>query len=124
MEFLTSLADTLLPILGMVLMGLVPVFVGVIAHYVRKWTGVQISNKQRQQIEDLAYDAVAYAEEQAHKYYKANGGTEKLSSDDKMRAATDFVARQAIELDLPGMAIDALRDLVEARLGEGRNNEG
>ena len=122
MEFLNELAMAMLPIVALFLMGLVPIALGAIGHYVKKWTGARLSDIQRGQIEGLAYDAVNFAEEQAHKYLKSTG--EKLSSDDKMKAAIDFIAKQAIELNLPGVAIAALRDLVEARLGEGRGNEG
>jgi len=121
MEILTLIIANLLPIAGAFLMAMVPVFVGVIVFYIRKWTGVQLSGIQRDRLESLSYDAVSFAEEQASKYMKSTG--DKLSGDDKMKCAIDFMARQAIELDLPGMAVGAIRDLVEAKLGEGRDNE-
>jgi hypothetical protein len=121
METFQLFAESLIPVISAFLMGLVPVVVLVIGHYLKKWAGVHITERQRYMLEDIARDAVAYAEEQAR---NAAACDVKPSSTLKMKYAMDFASEQMLELGIPQMTASALRNLIEAKLNNSRPEEG
>jgi hypothetical protein len=114
-EFARVLGEQLAPILATIIVGIIGALAAVGAAYLKKWTGVQVSEAQQRMFAHLAQDAADFAEEQARKALKA--GDKTPDSDTKMETAVKFVFGQAEAMGLPGVARDRLVEMIESYLG-------
>jgi len=86
---------------------------------IRKYTGVQVSEKHLSMANEIADAAWNYAEERAREAVKVDG-KEPPDAVGKARIALDFGTDLATRSDLPQKLVDYIEALIKSRLGKGR----
>lgn len=86
-----------------------------------KKTGIELSEKQRNQINAAVEQGISFAEEQAHKAVKSRLGSTTLPP--KIDVATQFVLDLVNSTDLKSLTKEQAQKLIEARLGFTRNGK-
>jgi hypothetical protein len=107
----SMLLDWLLKLSGIALAALIPLLL-------QRWLGGKISADALAAYSKLAVDAVGHSEELAHQALKS--GASGLDSNAKANAAVAYVLQAADALKLRPMAEDAVKKLIDAKLGTER----
>lgn len=107
----SMLLDWLLKLAGIALATMIPLLL-------QRWLGGKVSAEQLAVYSKLAVDAVVHTEELAHQAVKS--GTQTLDSNAKANAAVAYVLQAADALRLRPMAESAVKNLIDAKLGESR----
>ena len=113
-EFATALGTQIVPILATLLVAIITALVSVGLSHLKAWTGVKITDVQRDMVTQMASEGVTYAEEQALKALKKCDKTP--DSDTKMELAVNYVVGQMKASGLPAMAENELVKLIESNL--------
>jgi hypothetical protein len=111
----SMLLDWLLKLAGIALATLIPLLL-------QRWLGGKISADALAVYSKLAVDAVGHSEELAHQALKS--GASGLDSNAKANAAVAYVMQAADSLKLRPMAEDAVKKLIDAKLGTERTTGG
>ena len=113
--FVSTLLDWLLKLAGLALATLIPLLL-------QRWLGGKISADALAAYSKLAVDAAGHAEELAHQALKS--GAPALDGNAKANAAVSYVMQAADALKLRPMAEDAVKKLIDAKLGTERTTKG
>ena len=111
----SMLLDWLLKLAGIALATLIPLLL-------QRWVGGKISADKLAAYSKLAVDAAGHAEELAHQALKS--GAPALDGNAKANAAVSYVMQAADALKLRPMAEDAVKKLIDAKLGTERTTKG
>jgi len=113
-EFGTAVGTQLAPIISMLLVAVVTALISVGIAHLKKWTGINVTDKQRDMLTTMAAESVTYAEEQALKALKKADPTP--DSDTKMELAVEYVVDQMRAAGIPEMAKGELVKVIESNL--------
>jgi len=94
--------------------------VGAFLSYLKKQHGWEMSVQMKEVLDGLISQGISYADEQAKNALKK--AAKPLPSEDKLKAAVDFVATQVEDLGLPQKGGEALAKLIEAKLNDERHS--
>lgn len=108
---LGELLDWVLKLAGIVAVTVIPLLL-------QWWLGGKVTADQLAAYDKLAGDAVAHAEELGHQAFKR--GALRLDGAEKANAAATYVLTTADALKLRPLAEDAVKRLIEAKLGATR----
>jgi len=113
-----KLIDMAIYVLG----GVISVILTWLAHrlvaVLEKKMGLKVDAEQQAKLDKLIEDAIAFAEEQAHKAVKKNETALKMS--DKMEHAAGFAVDMADSYGIDDLAREKAMKLVEAKLNKTR----
>jgi hypothetical protein len=122
MEEVQIIAEGLVPIVAVVVLGALLALIPIALRWFSKVTGIKVSNETRIALEGIARGAVGFAEQRAHTWAKNRGAT--LEPNEKLQTAVDFATREIQRQGLDVVVRDRLVDYIEAELGAERRTGG
>lgn len=115
--WITLVNQLVIPILALVLTPIITSLVNRLLMMLQKKWDIELSQKQLDQIDQIVREALAYAEEQAHKAVK--GDKSSMSGSEKLTIAIDYIQKKSRALNLHSLASEKsemIAAMLEAKL--------
>lgn len=109
------LGKVVLPAVTLILSILIPWGLAKLLKLVEKKAHISLSADKKAMLDKIAIDAMNYAEQQAANAVANKIG--KMGPEDKIASATTWALQHLDELGVDDFAEDAIRDLIEAKVG-------